>query len=80
MFTARRHERSLVILNERIRACPLGTTELRAKIAPALRVVAKKAPLGVAPRSFGTTKPRLSRLNWRFFSHNSGNPISVNRP
>ncbi len=77
-------------LNERV------TTQLGGKMAPALRVAAKKAPLGVAyrdvgqvrkqeavsfaPRSFGTTKPRSARLDWRFFSHNADNPISVNRP
>ena len=49
-------------------------------MAPALRVVAKKTPLVVACRSFGMTKHRSSRLDWRFFSRNRGNPISVNRP
>ncbi|EDY86072.1 hypothetical protein GP5015_1982 [gamma proteobacterium HTCC5015] len=49
-------------------------------MAPALRVVAKKAPLVVARRSFGFTKPRSLRLDWRFFCHNSDNQIRANRP
>ena len=49
-------------------------------MAPALRVEAKKAPLCVARHLFGITKPRFSRLDGRFFSHNSGNSISDNRP
>ena len=49
-------------------------------MAPALRVVAKKAPLGVATLYFGTTKIRSPRLDWRFFSHNAGELNSVNRP
>ncbi len=77
-------------LNERV------TTQLGEKIAPALRVVAKKGPLGVAYmdvgqgreqdagsfalRLFGATKLRSARLDWPFFSHNADNPISVNRP
>jgi multidrug efflux pump subunit AcrB len=71
---ARQKERSVVILHKR-RITPLG-----GKMAPALRVVAKKPPLVVIRRSFGMTKPRSSRLDWRLFSHNSGNRISVNRP
>ncbi|AKH69281.1 hypothetical protein IMCC21906_01604 [Spongiibacter sp. IMCC21906] len=49
-------------------------------MAPALRVEAKKAPLCVARRLFGMTKLLSSRRDWRFFSLNSDNPISVNRP
>ncbi|MCW4344328.1 MAG: hypothetical protein N0E48_13410 [Candidatus Thiodiazotropha endolucinida] len=56
------------------------TTPLGGKIAPALRVAPEKAPLGVARRSFGITKPLFSRLDWRFFRHNRANWISVNRP
>lgn len=55
-------------------------TKLGAKLAPALRVVAKKAPLSVARRSFGVTKPLSSRLDWRLFSHNIGDSTSANRP
>ncbi len=40
----------------------------------------KKAPLVVTRRSFGMIKPRSSRLNWRFFSHNRNHSSSVNRP
>ncbi|MCW4343693.1 MAG: hypothetical protein N0E48_21300 [Candidatus Thiodiazotropha endolucinida] len=49
----------------------------------------EKAPLGVARRSFGITKPLSSRpegsalgvrLDWRFFRHNRVHWISVNRP
>ncbi|MCW4342959.1 MAG: hypothetical protein N0E48_06305 [Candidatus Thiodiazotropha endolucinida] len=40
----------------------------------------EKAPLGVARRSFGITKPLSSRLDWRFFRHNRAYWISVNRP
>ena len=50
------------------------------KVVPALRVVAPKAPLCVARRSFGITKLHSSRLDWRFFSHNSDDSNSVNRP
>ena len=49
-------------------------------MAPALRVEAKKAPLCVARRLFGMTKLLSSRRDWRFFSLNSNNLISVNRP
>ncbi len=63
-----------MILHERLR------TQLGAKMAPALRVEAKKPPLVVARLSFGMTKQRSSRLNWRLFSHNIGNKNSVNRP
>ncbi len=79
-------EGSLVILNEREpapraqRVQWVLTTPLGGKMAPALRVEAKKAPLCVAPHYFGTTKARSPRLDWRFFSHNAGDPISVNRP
>ncbi|MEW8546139.1 MAG: hypothetical protein AB2693_21675 [Candidatus Thiodiazotropha sp.] len=55
-------------------------TLLGAKTAPALRVGPEKAPLGVARRSFGVTKPLSSRLDWRFFRPNRPHPISVNRP
>ncbi|MCW4343884.1 MAG: hypothetical protein N0E48_11080 [Candidatus Thiodiazotropha endolucinida] len=55
-------------------------TPLGGKIAPALRVAPEKAPLGVACRSFGVTKPLSSRLDWRFFRHNRADWISVNRP
>ncbi|MEW8543156.1 MAG: hypothetical protein AB2693_06445 [Candidatus Thiodiazotropha sp.] len=64
-------------------------TPLGGKIAPALRVaprrkcpwgVPEKAPLGVTRRSFGTTKPLSSRLDWRFFRRNRADRISVNRP
>ncbi|MCW4345205.1 MAG: hypothetical protein N0E48_17880 [Candidatus Thiodiazotropha endolucinida] len=55
-------------------------TPLGGKIAPALRVAPEKAPLGVARRSFGITKPLSSRLDWRFFRHNRADWISVNRP
>ena len=57
-------------------------TTLGAKIAlaerrPALWVAPESATLVVAPRSFGTTKPHLSRpggvpLNWRSFRRNRG--------
>ena len=47
-------------------------------MVPALRA-AKKAPISAARRSFGMTKPRSSRLDWRVFSHNSDVSISVNR-
>ena len=70
MPPVRRNEGSLVILNKRI------STQLEAKMAPALRVVAKKALLRVARHSFGVTKPHSSRLDERFFSHNSDNSIS----
>lgn len=63
-----------MILNERL------TTQLDGKMSPALVVAAKKAPLVVAIRLFGTTKLHSARLDWRFFSHNADNPISVNRP
>ena len=49
-------------------------------MVPALRVVAKKPPLGVARRSFGMTKPRFSRLDWWFFTRNSDDRIRVDRP
>lgn len=49
-------------------------------MAPALRVEAKKAPPGVARLLFGMTKPCSSRLDGRFFSHNSDNSMRVNRP
>ncbi|MEW8545360.1 MAG: hypothetical protein AB2693_17700 [Candidatus Thiodiazotropha sp.] len=55
-------------------------TLLGGKIAPALRVTPEKAPLGVARRSFGTTKLLSSRLDWRFFRGNRTDWISVNRP
>ena len=55
-------------------------TQLEGKMAPALRVAAKKAPLGVASHLFGMTKLHSSRLEWQFFSHNSGDSINVNRP
>ncbi len=41
----------------------LGTTMLGAKMAPALRVVAKKATLRVARRLFGVTKLLSSLLD-----------------
>jgi len=50
------------------------------KIAPALRVMPKKAPPGVAPHLFGMTKRRSSRLDWRLFGHNSVYQFSVSRP
>ncbi|MCG7876436.1 MAG: hypothetical protein N0C90_08915, partial [Candidatus Thiodiazotropha endolucinida] len=68
-------------------------TPLGGKIAPALRVAPRrkcpwgapeKAPLGVARRSFGITKPLSSRpegsalgvrLDWRFFRRNRANWI-----
>ncbi len=49
-------------------------------MAPALRVEAKKTPLIVARLSIGMTKSRSSRLDGRFFSHNSDNQVSVKRP
>ncbi len=49
-------------------------------MVPALRVVAKVPPLVVARRLFGVTKLLSSRLDWRYFSHNSDNQITVNRP
>ena len=55
-------------------------TPLGEKMALARRVEAEKAPLVVAHRSFRITKPLSSRLDWRFFSHNSDHSISVNRP
>ncbi|MEW8543959.1 MAG: hypothetical protein AB2693_10530 [Candidatus Thiodiazotropha sp.] len=71
------------MLNERM------ITLLGGKTAPALRVVPENAPLGVARRSFGITKPHSSRpegsalgvrLDWRIFRHNRADWISVNRP
>ncbi len=47
---------------------------------PALRVAPDKAPLVVARLSFGTTKPRSSRLNWRFVRGNSTYRVIVNSP
>ena len=41
-------------------------------MVPALRVEPENAPLGVAHRSFGMTKPHSSRLDWRFFRLNRG--------
>ena len=64
LSSARRKKRSVVILHKRL------TTQLKATIVPALRVEPEKAPLGVARRSFGMTKPRSSRLDWRFFRLN----------
>lgn len=61
-------------LNERV------TTQLGGKIAPALRVVAKCGPLGVAHRLFGMTKPYSARLDWSVFRHNADNQIGVHRP
>ncbi|MCW4345117.1 MAG: hypothetical protein N0E48_17435 [Candidatus Thiodiazotropha endolucinida] len=55
-------------------------TPLGEKIAPALRGAPEKAPLGIARRSFGTTKLLSSRLDWRFFRGNRANWISVDRP
>jgi hypothetical protein len=61
-------------------------TPLGGKIAPALKILSirgvapEKAPLGVARRSFGITKPLPSRLDWRFFRGNRADWISVNRP
>ncbi|MEL0584107.1 MAG: hypothetical protein AAES65_04405 [Candidatus Thiodiazotropha sp. (ex. Lucinoma kazani)] len=74
MCPARQNERGVARLHERM-ITPLG-----AKTAPALRVAPEKAPLGVAPRSFGTTKLLSSRLDWRFFRLNRAHWISVNRP
>ncbi|MCW4342543.1 MAG: hypothetical protein N0E48_04160 [Candidatus Thiodiazotropha endolucinida] len=62
------------MLNERMITLLGGIT------APALRVVPENAPLGVARRSFGITKPHSSRLEWRIFRHNRADWISVNRP
>ena len=56
------------------------TTKLVGKMAPAFRVVPEKVPLRVAPHSFGMTKPRSSRLDWRFFRHNADYSSSVSRP
>ena len=53
-------------------------TQLGGKIAPALWVAAKKAPLSVVRCLFGVTKLLSSRLDWRFFSHNSNDSISFN--
>ena len=50
------------------------------KRASALRVAPENAPLGVARCSFGMTKPRASRLDWRILRCNSNYSISVNRP
>jgi hypothetical protein len=44
------------------------TTPPGAKIAPALRVVAEKASIGVARRLFRMAKLLSSRLDRRFFS------------
>ena len=78
-----------MVLNERL------TTTLGSKMAPALRVAAKKAPLCVAYRDvgeereqerklcaryFGPTKVRSPRLDWRFFRHNADYQIIVNAP
>ncbi|MCU7854077.1 MAG: hypothetical protein KZQ80_17920, partial [Candidatus Thiodiazotropha sp. (ex Monitilora ramsayi)] len=71
---ARQNERGVARLHERM-ITPLG-----AKTAPALWVEPEKAPLGVTRRSFGTTKPHSSRLDWRFFRRNRAHWISVNRP
>ena len=48
--------------------------------SPALRVVAKLAPLFVARRLFGVTKLLSSRLNWHLFSNNRINLSSINKP
>ena len=77
--------------NKRLRACPmsvasaLGITPLDGKMAPALWVAPESAPLVVAPRLFGTTKPHLSRpggvpLNWRAFRRNRGGDESATDP
>ena len=71
-------------------------TQLGGKMDPALRVAYRdvgkgrehgcgifapeKAPLVVARCSFGITKLRASRLDWRFFRGNNSNLISVTRP
>lgn len=55
-------------------------TPLGEKMALAHRVETVKPPLFVAHRSFRKTKPLSSRLDWRFYSHNSDHPISVNSP
>jgi len=63
-----------VVLYERV------ITMLGEKMTPALRVAAKKAPLYVVARYFGTTKVRSPRRDWHCFNHNSGNAMGVNRP
>ena len=64
-WLARRRESSVVTLHKR------PTTQPGGKMAPARRVVPEKAPLSVARRSFGVTKPRSSRLDWCIFRRNS---------
>ena len=71
---ARQNERCVARLHERM------ITQLGGKIAPALRVEPEKSPLCVARRSFGVTKHLSLRLDWRFFSLNRVDSISVNRP
>jgi len=53
---------------------------LRGKWGTALRVVTEKPPYGVIRRSFGTTKPLSSCLDWPLFSDNSGDWLMVNAP
>ena len=49
-------------------------------MAPALWVAPESAPLVVAPRLFGTTKPHSSRLNWRAFRRNRGGDETATDP
>lgn len=55
-------------------------TQLGQKLALALRVLAKKAPLFVVRRLFGKTKLLSLRLDWRFFSQNRDFEISIHKP
>jgi len=50
------------------------------KIVPALRVVIKKTPFGVARHLFETTKPHSSWLVWRFFNSQQRRLWKNNRP
>src|SRR5699024_4509042 len=49
-----------------------GLTRRCAKTAPSLRVAPHFPPCGVAHSSFGTTKPRRSRLAWREMGRHAG--------
>ena len=75
-----------MVLFERVRACPMnavsafGITQMRTKLAPALRVVTQQCPLGVAPRSFRATKSRSPRLNSALLGNNRGYSMRINRP
>ena len=63
---ARHRERSVVILHKRT-ISPMG-----AILVTARRVALEIGSLGVSARSFGTTQPRLLRLDCPTFKDNSG--------